>query len=365
MSAARIGEDHRGCAAKAIKTASASRPPSPKGEPREEGQSDVAVKAGASAPPLVADLVAALIALQRTRRFAIKMQSRLDRACDSFLARDLFGYIPPRKKTDRSTAEAKAGKKIFAQVAATRRMVETGGQDPGTIAEKGPGGDVLSASSRRIIVHTAESRAVWDGLRAEAEKAMEATAKQLPCEPFRASVRGLGLLGVAIIVGEAGDLASYPTKSHLWKRLGLAVIDGERQQRKSDPEKAAAHGYSPQRRAEMWTLGDSLMRSQWAGDKDANGDDPKKSGLPIAVPAHPRGPYGETYQRRRIITADRDDWTPGRQNADAKRVAFKRLISHLRAAWRATESDADHRIYAEKAGDRTSASPFVPALAAD
>ncbi|MDZ7735908.1 MAG: hypothetical protein U5P41_07265 [Gammaproteobacteria bacterium] len=87
--------------------------------------------------------------------------------------------------------------------------------------------------------------------------------KTLPVWPRLADIRGLGSLGLALIVGAAGNLSDYPDHSKLWKRLGLAVIDGGRQRRVAgNNDLAVRHGYSPQRRADIWRIGDSLFRAQ-------------------------------------------------------------------------------------------------------
>jgi hypothetical protein len=67
-------------------------------------------------------------------------------------------------------------------------------------------------------------------------------------------------------VGECGDIGSYKSASAVWKRMGLAVIGGERQRRIAGAD-ALLHGYSPQRRAVAWNLGVSLMRAQKVGSE--------------------------------------------------------------------------------------------------
>lgn len=101
----------------------------------------------------------------------------------------------------------------------------------------------------------AQARAPWDGARASYEKQMEAIARSLPVFETVDKIRGLGAKGLAIIVGEAGiPLGDYLTCSGLWKRMGLAVINGERQRKKANEAEAAEHGYSPERRAQIWSI---------------------------------------------------------------------------------------------------------------
>ena len=290
-----------------------------------------AVEAGGEGRPVVAQrghcpdalsaTISALRDLQSTRRHCIKSISRCDRSMEAFIAR-ANGY-----SNDLTDKERKA---TFARAKQFRLAVEKDGGGQECAAQQGQS---PSAPIVRLILSSAAARGVWDDQRKDVEKAMEALAKTLPVWPWVESVRGFGPKGLAVIIGEAGDLANYATHSRLWKRLGLAVIDGERQQRKAGTEAAAAHGFAPQRRAEVWTIGDSLFRQQWAGDKDEDGKNPKDTDKPVAVPAHALGPYGERYARRKAATEDRD-WTPGHRDADARRVMTKALVRHLWQEWR-------------------------------
>ncbi len=257
----------------------------------------------------LSDIIAEIRELQSQRRFCIKSQSRCDRSVESFIARG-FGYT-----TD---LDAKARVAMFAKAAEFRRKVEKDGGGQSCTAQSGQRD---SAPAIPLILLSAQSRRSWDAYRKQIEAQMRTLAKTLPVWPWADNVRGLGELGVAIIIGEAGDPANYPRVECLWKRLGLAVIDGERQQRKSGAEAAAAHGFNPSRRAEIWTIGDSLFRSQWRGAKDD-------------APAHPLGPYGAVYAKRKAATEGRDGWSLGRRDADARRVMTKALIEDFWKAWK-------------------------------
>ena len=119
-----------------------------------------------------------------------------------------------------------------------------------------------------------EARTVIAASRKKIEKEMERDVRKLPVYPWVKSVKGLGDLSFAAIVGattnpEPGTwairtISDYATVSRLWKRLGLAVIGGERQRRKTG-DVALEHGYSPERRAVVWVLADSFFRLQGNG----------------------------------------------------------------------------------------------------
>ncbi len=270
--------------------------------------------------PVIADIVE----LQKQRVFCIKSQSRSDRSCESFIARSL-GY--------RSDLPEKERKAIFARAASMRRAVEKGRHewheshrvtalDADGDGQLVPDNHTSSATSvcTPIILNSAMARKAWDNHRAQVEKQMIRLARTLPVHEWQTNVAGFGDLGLAIIVGEAGDIGSYATKERVWKRLGLAVIEGERQQRKSNAEQAAAHGYNPRRRAEIWTISDSMFKHQWRGAKEEN-------------PAHAVGPYGNVYAKRKTHTETRE-WTDGHRDNDARRVMLKALVEDVWRVWR-------------------------------
>jgi hypothetical protein len=332
----------------------------------------------------LAYVIERLTALQRRRRAALKNQQRIDRACESYLA-TLAGYRPKVDENGEKIRDAEgrpvkdvAGKKLWNEIGRVRRSVEShysseakASDRPGhpPVAEKaivGPPGRNLSRKGNKeghsdsaekaiekspslphwadvgFILASAQSRTIWDALRVEIETEMEALAKQLHVWPWwQAEVKGGGAKWLAVIVGEAGDVGSYKSKSHLWKRCGLAVIDGERQRKKASAEGAAAHGYNPQRRSELWNVGVGVVRAQWRGDRDEDGKKPAETGKPVAVPGHAVGRYGEMYARRKAFLAAREQrrndepWTPKHIDNDARRWMTKAILRDLRACWRA------------------------------
>lgn len=101
------------------------------------------------------------------------------------------------------------------------------------------------------------------------EKEMKRVAADLPLASWVEQTRGLGMLGFAQIIAEAGDLSNYSGPAKLWKRFGLAP--GQRRLKgcgKKHPagktcikcDAAIQMGFSPSRRAVMSVIGDSLMK---------------------------------------------------------------------------------------------------------
>lgn len=221
------------------------------------------------------------------------------------------GFVPPVDPTDADDEDTDGDRGC---VELRERPVPSGdGTDQGASEAQSIAVPPVAAP---IITMSFYARSHADQLRRVTERQMEELAETLPVARWRKKITGFGALGLAVIIAEAGnDLRRFPTVSKLWKRLGLAVIDGERQRRKTDPELALLHGYVPRRRAEMWTLADSMFRHQWRGGEA-------------------QGPYGEAYAKRRERTlVTHPEWTKPHQRDDAKRVMFKALIADLWGAW--------------------------------
>jgi hypothetical protein len=137
-------------------------------------------------------------------------------------------------------------------------------------------------------------------------------------------IRGVNHMTLAALIGECGDLAGYPKKGHVWKRVGLAVIGGVRQKRMTDPDAAAAHGFVPARRSTVWNIGEALFKAQ---GKDETA-----------------GPYRQVYDARKAYELAREDAgkpsSLGQAHKRAKRYMLKRFVKHVWQAWRAAETAA-------------------------
>lgn len=151
-------------------------------------------------------------------------------------------------------------------------------------------------------------RDVIETERKACQKELLKLVKPLPVMAWVGTVKGLGLPSVAAIIGEAGDLAAYSNPGKLWKRMGLAVIDGKGQGKRNNAEEALRHGYSPARRSEMHVVGDCLVR---AG-----------------------GPYADLYRERKAYEAERDGITKMHAHKRALRYIEKRLLRQMWQAWR-------------------------------
>ena len=98
----------------------------------------------------------------------------------------------------------------------------------------------------------------------QVDKVFTNKIKEMAIFGFSEKTPGIGDIGLAQIVAEVGDFWLYDRPDKVWKRMGLACIDGQAQRRiagktKADAERATLHGFSPKRRKIMKMVSKSLM----------------------------------------------------------------------------------------------------------
>jgi len=74
-----------------------------------------------------------------------------------------------------------------------------------------------------------------DGFIAEIESEMEATLEKIPYSPKLLSIKGLGVVSVAGIIGEVGNYMKFGTQSEIMKLAGLDLYEissGKRREKK-------------------------------------------------------------------------------------------------------------------------------------
>ena len=144
------------------------------------------------------------------------------------------------------------------------------------------------------------------------EKHLAKLGEGLPIAHMADRIKGINTKTLAVIVAEIGDLSAYERGSAgIWKRAGLAVIDGERQ-RKASGDAALLHGYSPERRSVFWNIGAALLKAQ---GKDENA-----------------GPYRRIYDERKAYERPRVE-SDGHAHNRALRYMTKRLLRDLWREW--------------------------------
>ena len=118
--------------------------------------------------------------------------------------------------------------------------------------------------------------------RKKLEKDLNKTARSLPTYEWSQAIPGFGAGGFLSIIGEATvveldgtvrALGDYHTVAGLWKRMGVAIINGERQRKRADAEEALLHGYNPARRSALWNIGGGLIGGMGRGYRPLVGED--------------------------------------------------------------------------------------------
>lgn len=243
-----------------------------------------------------------LTELQARRKFYIGVMNKQANAAKA-LARRAIGFQTSQSEEDREATSSRAARIVAAAFAGKP-------QKPEDVS-------IAAAVEGDLLVVNA-SMEPHRKARDEIEKEMRKLVRGLPVYEWAKGVRGLGDLALAVIIAEAGDLSKYPSKGHLWKRLGLAPLDGKamstwRREGGLSADDWIEAGYSPKRRAEMYAVvADPLFRHQTMS----------------------AGPYRAVYDRRRAAAAiTHPDWTKGHAHADASRVMTKYLLRDLWREW--------------------------------
>ncbi len=262
------------------------------------------------APPTIA--VARLRELQFTLQGSQRASTRIINQARAHTRRRLgFSTDLPEKERNRIATQAAA------LVAAIGK-----GEIPDDLADPG-----VVKSVAPTVLAAFESVAPWHTLSKNTEKAMVKCAETLPVAEWAKSVRGFGLLRLATIIGETGDLSGYPNPGKVWKRLGLAPYEGKaysswRMDGGLTSEEWVGAGYCPRRRSVAYLVGECLIKSNGDGPYKALYDEHRARDLA----AHPEPEPAAKGQCRK-------QWTPMHMHKRAHRYITKRLVRNLWRAW--------------------------------
>lgn len=291
--------------------------------------------------PDLSEIIGRIQGLHRERCFWMDERKRSDLTLGAYL-RTQLGWSLQKPKAEREAIRAQAAAVIDAgerHVKAWEKAKAAAAK--GKVPTNLPVMPLELKPWAHVVVPKIEIRRKTDELEAAATKAMSALAATLPCAEWADEVRGFGMLGLAIIVGEAGDLALYPKKGHLWKRMGVACgEDGTRQGVvdkgiTGDARKAAwiEQRYSPVRRSRLYTVGVSLImagespyRQVYLDRKKYEALKAEAAGLIVAPSA--KIPASRKAQYRSL----------GHIDNRARRYVEKRLLRDLWNAWRGAKA---------------------------
>lgn len=246
---------------------------------------------------------AELRALHRQRVVYVKSMTMVNNRLQAVVA-GTMGYHSGMSEKERTAMFTEAGRLI-------KRIVKEGESHP---------------FAGIVMAHT-DSIDALNAMRVPLEKEMEQLAKTLPVAAWvqEPEQKGFGIMSLATVVGEAGDLSNYANPAKLWARFGLHPYekDGENhmgatwkaRSRKPGTVKLTAEdwedfGYSPRRRSIAYLIGENLIKQ--------NGE----------------GPYRRRYDVKKAEAAHKhDDWTPLHCHRHGMLLAAKLLLRELWAEW--------------------------------
>jgi hypothetical protein len=240
-----------------------------------------------------------LQALQRQRTWYIKSRIMVANRLQATVA-GTIGYHSGMKEAERTKTFTAAGK-LLKQIAA---------------------GEVESPIKNLVSVTMLAIDGFNNAIKA-LEKEMLIQVKQLPLVEWveQKEQRGFGLLFLAIVIGETGDLSNYANPAKVWKRLGCAPYqyDGLNQmgatwrggkQGKLPKEEWEKFGYSPRRRSIAYLIGEGIVKQ--------NQD----------------GPYRQRYDSTKaILKAAHPDYKDLRCHLHGMLLATKLLLKNLWIYW--------------------------------
>lgn len=193
-----------------------------------------------------------------------------------------------------------------------------------------------------IIRATKTSRDPFEAIEKDAVKAMERMVMSIPfMNTHVTTTMGLGAKGAAIIIAEACNgrgsiLSDYPEKGHLWKRMGLGLVDDHKRGwvRQGNAGKNASkevwkdHGYNPSRRSRIWTLGDAAIkhagpyRDFYLARKQLEIEKAEAMGLTVIEAAKIPKAHASEYMSK------------GHVHNRAQRYVEKQMLEDMRKVWR-------------------------------
>lgn len=224
---------------------------------------------------------------QKMRVAAIRNVNRVNNASRAFVRRAL-GFRNDLPEAERTKINRKAAIMVKA-ILAGEEIDETG------------------QKCAPFVVASSLGAAPSERLRDQVEKEMVRLAKTLPGMAFVKSVPGVGELGFAVIVGEAGSLSDYANPDKLRKRLGVAP-------KHSYPQaENGAFMVPKRRRGEMYgVIIEPLFK--WQTMK--------------------AGPYRTVYDKAKASKEGLEDWPKLRAHRHGLMVMLDKFLVDLWCAWR-------------------------------
>ncbi len=202
----------------------------------------------------VSELSKSLQELQRLRAWYLKSRNMMMNRLRATVA-GMSGYNSGMEKAEREKAFNEAGKRI--------KLIKDGKDEQIPLVLTG----LMAVNA-------------FDDQKKATEKLQIQMASELSLVPWveHPEQRGFGILFLAIVIGESGDLSNYANPAKLWKRFGCAPFEkngenlagatwksrknGKRGEKlhKSDWE---AYGYCPRRHAISFLIGQNMVKQNF------------------------------------------------------------------------------------------------------
>jgi hypothetical protein len=331
-----LGDD----GAKATTRPQSAVPPSPNGKPAQHTDAPWPT----TSPPEVAAVSAELVDLQRQRAIVIKSRNMQANRIQAIIAGTL-GYCARMEEKDR--------RKLFSQAS---ELIDD------VVAGK------VQHRYEKVITTTMIGIKAFEAMKENLEDRMTELARKLPVISWveHEDRSGFSPLGLAIVVGEAGDLGTYANPAKVWRRFSCAPWSFEGKtlmgatwrvgkEGKLPTAEWTNYGYSPRRRSIAYLIGENIVKQNYHVSPDA----PKRSraGKPTLKELKALGKNSPEYKKyleekeerkkflkdgpyRARYTAVRErvkevhpDWTDLRQHRHAMLLATKMLLRDLWVVW--------------------------------
>lgn len=320
----------------------------PNAERKQRAAAIIEARKGNGPPELVASVqardkkVAVLAHCARKRRYAMKLQQKIDRAMESHIRLNYTEWNADASEEERKKFNAQVAD-LIEKARAINLEIEKAKDDQRAIEALVSASD-FDRNLLDIVRVTDRSRLPVDEQREQTEAEMVQFGAQLHVASWIEPINGAGIKGLTLIVAEAGSLDNYPNPQKLWKRLGYAPYDGRAgstwkrekwRPRKLTADEWVANPFSGERYAAMFNIGESMViKHQWISAKKNGGEE-----------GRPNGRYGEIYWARRQHTKEtHPEWTKGHSKADGVRVAMKQFLVDLWEVWVDRSYDLGHII---------------------
>lgn len=212
-----------------------------------------------------------IILRQVMRKYVIKLEVANLNTTSSYIAR-LCGFDATEDEESRAKVWARA-----------KGIVKTAFNEK----DQKPEDKKVADAAKHELAMAREMMLPLTTRREEIETEMECAATTLPVSKFLENVPGVKAIGLAVIIGEAGNLSNYSSIRKLWRRLGFGMAEGHE-----------AHAYS------TWRMKGGLTADDWT----RAGYSPKRLGQIYGVISVPlnmhkaKGKYGVVYNKRRAQT---------------------------------------------------------------